>query len=159
MLELQPQKLTTPDLGSVAYCYIHLLTYPALPSCRLMSCLPCCLLLSLIRTGSPAHPGFTRPCPSIPRKLRTLPPLTWHHQSLTLLPLPHLNHACHITVAAAPTMLPKSPLAWPSAAGMQLSDATTGCVPSLRPQTPSLSQKPQIFVTGPPTPLPMYASS
>ena len=40
----QLRTLTTPDLGSVAYFYVHFLTRPTLSSFLTMSRLPCCLL-------------------------------------------------------------------------------------------------------------------
>ena len=143
MVDFQPLTLTTTDLGSVAYSYGHLLTQPALPSYCPMSRLPCCLFPSYLHTGSSAHPGVTRPRFSIPRKLRPLPPLTCHQYSLTLPPLSCPNHACHITVSAAPTLLPKYLLVWSSSAVQLLSNTTTSHATSPRPHTSSLSNKPR----------------
>ena len=99
-------------------------------------------------TGSSNHSGFTCPRPSIPRKIRPLPFLACYHHITTLPFLPCPHHACQIPVAAAPTLLPKSLLAWSSAAIPWLSDATTVYAPSPCPQTPSLSHKPRILVAG-----------
>ena len=73
VVELQPRTLTTPYLGSVSYCCVHLLTRTTLPYCCPMSRLPRFLLPSCLCTVSSAHPGFTRPRPSIPRKLLPIP--------------------------------------------------------------------------------------
>ena len=93
----------------------------------------------LLCMWSSVHPGVTRPRPRIPIKLRPLPPLIQHHRSLTLPPLHRPHHACQISVAAAPMLLPKYILAWPSAAVPRLSGATTAHAPSPRPRTPSIS--------------------
>ena len=105
--------MTTLDLGSVTYSYVHSLTRP---SCHPMSCLPLHILLSCLRRGSSAHPVIICTCTSIPRKICPLPPLHQHHQNTTLPPLPYPHQACQISVAATPTLLPKYMLSWPSAA-------------------------------------------
>ena len=105
VVEFQPQTFTTLDLGSVTYCYVHLLARPTLPSCCPMSNLPHRILLSCLHTGSSAHPGDICTRPIIPIKIRPLPPLTCHCQILTLPPLSRPHHACQIPVASAPSLL------------------------------------------------------
>ena len=115
-------------------------------------------------TALPPHriirPPRRHPSPSQHTdKLCTLPPLTGHHHSPTLPPLPCPRHAFQIPVTAAPTLLQGSLLAWLSASVPWMSDAITARESSPRPQTPSLSHKPWILVAGPPTPLPPPDSS
>ena len=87
----------------------------------------------------------------------TLSYLTCHRQSPTLPLLPSPRHACHIPVAAAPTLLPKYLLAWSSAAVFQSSDATTAHATSPLSFIPYHLHRPRILAVGPPISLPSPA--
>ena len=140
-------------LRYIAYCYIHLLIRPSLPSFHPMSRLPRRLLPSCLQTGSSSQLGVICPCPSIPRNSVSSPlsPNTTRVQlfrpylALTtparflLTPLP-LNAKIFFSVAFI--------------FRLRLSDATTARAPSPCHQTPHLLHKPRILVASTPTTLP-----
>ena len=130
----QPSKLTTPDLGFVAYFFTAYLLNPTQPlfllfnvypggGSPLLSRFPGHRRPSCRRTGSPAHLGVTRLRPSILKTITHLP-LTCHFQSPTPPLLPCLCHVCRIPVAADPLLPPEYLLTLPSAV-VHIPPATT----------------------------------
>ena len=150
VMMFQPRKLTTPDLGSVAYCYIaYLLNPPTISSCFPMSIWERKLTpapspqpeMSILLLHGIIRPLGASPV-SVPAHQKTFAclPLTHHFQSPTPPSLPCLRHACRIPTAADPLMPPKYLLTWPSAVVKLPHSSTT--VPGAPPVSPSYT--PQI---------------
>ena len=94
VVEFQPRTLTTPDLGSVAYCYVLLLdpSYPLLLPSKVLPPLPSSSVFPLHSIIFP--PGrHTSPSHHIEKNV-TLSSFTSHYQrpTLPLLPRPHLAY-------------------------------------------------------------------
>ena len=137
MLEFQPRKFNTPDLGSVGYCYVAYLLDPPHPLISPYNVPPPQPPPSiLVMHGASAHLGVTGLCPVILKQFFHLS-LIRHFQRPTppLPPRPH--HACRITITAAPTLHPKYLLTWISAVFPQLLITTTDLATSPLPRIPS----------------------
>ena len=155
MVEFQPRTLITLDLISVSYRYVQLLdpNHPPLLPSDVLPPHPYSSVLTLHSIICP--PGRHLSASHHTKKPVTLPSLTRHHQVPTLLLSPRPQHACHIPVAAAHTLLPKYLLAWSSAVVPHPSIATTACTHPPIHHIPSPSHRPRILAVGPPTPLPL----
>ena len=137
-MKFRPQTLTTPDLGSVAYCCVDYSLDPPHSFLLLSDVSPPKTLDSVLLPHGIIRSHGNHPSPShhTKKNLSRLT-LTRHFKRTTppLLPCPH--HACQIPVTSAPTLPPKSLLTFISDIFPQSPVATTSletsplhCIPS-----------------------------